>query len=299
MSGKLYVCATPIGNLQDVTLRLLSVLAVVHVIAAEDTRHTRKLLSHHGLPRPLVSYHEHNKAQAGEALIQRLLAGEDVALVTDAGVPAVSDPGGDLVARAAALGITVIPVPGPSALTAALSVSGLDAQEFTFVGFLPRSARRLAKLLDELCQQHRALVAYESPKRLMSTLNVMADRLGDRRIFIARELTKVHEEVFRGTTSMARDFFSGRDVLGEITIVLEGAHRDASGRDSAGRKEAPGEAPQTAGATHQAPHDAVDEVMRRVAGGEPLNEAVREVAVKTGARRNELYRMALERKINQ
>jgi 16S rRNA (cytidine1402-2'-O)-methyltransferase len=288
MSGKLFVCATPIGNLQDVTLRLLSVLGSVHVIAAEDTRHTRKLLSHHGISRPLVSYHEHNKRQAGDALIQRLLAGEDVALVTDAGVPAVSDPGNDLVAEAASLGIAVVPVPGPSALTAALSVSGLATDEFTFVGFLPRGKKRMVALLEEFRAQNRALVAYESPKRLRSSLEVMAGFLVDRRICVTRELTKVHEEVFRGTVSEAKEFFSGREVLGEITLVLEGARAD---------RRAETVAADVAKMSEQ--QAALDDVMRRVKGGAPLNEAVREVARETGLKRNDLYRVALERKRDQ
>ena len=284
MTGRLYVCATPIGNLQDVTLRVLSVLASVAVIAAEDTRHTRKLLSFHGISRPLVSYHEHNKREAGPAIIMRLQAGEDVALVTDAGMPAISDPGNDLVAVAAEAGITVVPV--PSAITAALSVSGLTADEFTFVGFLPRGRKRLLSLLEEFRTQKRALVAYESPKRLVSSLEVMAEFAAHRRICVTRELTKVHEEVFRGTTFEAREFFSSKkEVLGEVTVILDGV-RDGSGAGTA-------EAGWPAGTGQR---EALDEIMCLVQSGVPLNEAVRTVVAKTGFKRNDLYRLALERK---
>lgn len=297
MTGRLYVCATPIGNLQDITLRVLSVLSSVAVIAAEDTRHTRKLLSFHGISRPLVSYHEHNKQEAGAALIQRLQAGEDIALVTDAGMPAISDPGRDLVSAAAGAGITVVPVPGPSAVTAALSVSGLFADEFTFVGFLPRGAKRLLGLLDEFRYQKRALVAYESPRRLVSSLEVIAAFDPGRRICVTRELTKVHEEVFRGAVSEARDFFSAKEVLGEITVIVEGA------KPGPGAKAGHGAETEAAGKAHGAEQretaqgEALDEVMRLVQGGMPLNEAVRTVAAKTGLKRNELYRLALARKL--
>ncbi len=299
MTGKLYICATPIGNLQDITLRVLSVLSSVGVIAAEDTRHTRKLLSFHGISKPLVSYHEHNKDEAGTVLIEKLLAGEDVALVTDAGMPAISDPGNDLVASAAQAGISVVPVPGPSAVTAALSVSGLFADEFTFVGFLPRSKRRLLSLLEEFRSQKRALVAYESPRRLVSSLEIMAEFDPIRRVCITRELTKVHEEVFRGTTSEARDFFSAKEVLGEITVILEGVKAGSGARAGLGETRAAGgshRAGERETARSEAMDEAVNEVVRLVQGGMPLNEAVRSVAAKTGLKRNDLYRLALDGK---
>lgn len=222
MSGTLYVVATPIGNLEDITLRALRVLREVDLIAAEDTRHTKKLLDRYGIRKPMVSYHEHNERERAEQLIRELKGGKDVALVSDAGTPAVSDPGYVLIRRCIEEGVRVVPVPGPSALIAALCVSGLPVHRFAFEGFLPHKEGKRRKRLEELKDEERTLIFYESPHRLLKTLRDMLDILGDREIAVARELTKVHEEVFRGRINEAIEKFSSSPVKGEITLVVEG-----------------------------------------------------------------------------
>ncbi|HLA18725.1 MAG TPA: 16S rRNA (cytidine(1402)-2'-O)-methyltransferase [Dehalococcoidia bacterium] len=196
----LYVVATPIGNLEDVTLRALRVLREVSLIAAEDTRTTRKLLAAHGIRQRLVSYNDHNKAVRIPRLLHALREG-DVALVSEGGTPVISDPGLDLVAAAVDAGFAVTPVPGPSAVTAALAVCGLASRQFTYLGFLPRRAGERRRLLAALRDDPRTLVAFESPHRLRASLTALRDALGDRRVAVCRELTKRFEEVFRGTLS--------------------------------------------------------------------------------------------------
>ena len=220
MTGTLYVVATPIGNLEDLTPRAARVLAEVALIAAEDTRQTRKLLSHLGLSTRIVSYNEHNARQRTPALLDALREG-DVALVTDAGAPGVSDPGAGLVAEAARAGFSVVSVPGPSAVTAALAVAGFPADSFHFLGFLPRTTKARRAALVGASSLRATLVLFEAPHRLLVTLADIADTLGDRRLAACREMTKVHEEVFRGTVREAIAYF---DVpRGEFTLVIEGA----------------------------------------------------------------------------
>ena len=220
MTGMLYVVATPIGNLEDLTPRAARVLAEVALIAAEDTRQTRKLLSHLGLSTRIVSYNEHNARQRTPALLDALRRG-DVALVTDAGAPGVSDPGAGLVAEAACAGCSVVSVPGPSAVTAALAVAGFSADAFHFLGFLPRTTKARRATLAEASSLRATLVLFEAPHRLLSTLADIADVLGDRRLAACREMTKVHEEVFRGTVREAIAYFEAP--RGEFTLVIEGA----------------------------------------------------------------------------
>jgi 16S rRNA (cytidine1402-2'-O)-methyltransferase len=220
----LYVVATPIGNLEDVTLRALRVLREVSLIAAEDTRTTRKLLSHYGIKARLTSYHEHNKGAKIPYVLDALRHG-DVALVSESGMPAVSDPGYDLVAAAAEAGVPVVVVPGPSAVVAALAVSGLPTRQFTYVGFLPRRKGERRRLLATLAAQPQTIVALESPRRLLATLSDLLAVLDDRRIAVCRELTKLHEEVFRGRISEAIAHF--QEPRGEFTLVLEGAPQPA------------------------------------------------------------------------
>jgi len=221
--GTLYICATPIGNLEDITLRALRILQSVDFVAAEDTRHTRKLLSHHGISTRLVSYHEHNKAGSGRRIIESILLGQSVALVSDAGMPAVSDPGGDIVRLAVIAGIKVVPLPGPSAVITALSVSGFPLDRFTFLGFLPRDKKGLRAILTRIASAREISIAYEAPHRLKASLAEMLPVIGDRAICIAREITKVHEEFWRGTVRQAQEAFLDREVLGEITLVIDGA----------------------------------------------------------------------------
>ncbi|WP_334111182.1 16S rRNA (cytidine(1402)-2'-O)-methyltransferase, partial [Thermodesulfitimonas autotrophica] len=225
--GKLYVCPTPIGNLEDITLRVLAVLARVNLIAAEDTRHTRKLLTHYGIKTPLLSYHSHNQKARGEELLARLARGEHIALVSDAGTPGISDPGALLVREAVARGIPVEALPGPSAVLTALVVSGLDSSRFVFEGFLP--ARRRRRALAELAGERRTIIFFEAPHRLLATLEDILAIIGDRPVAVARELTKVHEEVFRGKVSEALAYFRERPPQGEVTVVLAGREAPPEG----------------------------------------------------------------------
>jgi 16S rRNA (cytidine1402-2'-O)-methyltransferase len=228
--GTLYLVATPIGNMEDVTLRALRVLGEVPLIAAEDTRTTRKLLSHHGIGAPrLLSYTERNRRARTPAILAALDEG-DVALVSEAGMPAISDPGVHVVEAAVAAGHRVVPVPGPSALTAAVAASGLPTRRFHYLGFLPRRAGERRKLLRGVAALPETLVAFEAPHRLRASLTDVLDALGDRRIAACRELTKLHEEVFRGTLSEALDHF--QQPLGEFTLVIEGAPESGPKRDA-------------------------------------------------------------------
>ena len=217
--GTLYLVATPIGNLEDITLRAIRTLAEVTLVAAEDTRTTRKLLTRHGIKQRLLSYNEHNMKARTPRLLQALEAG-DVALAADAGTPGVSDPGYELSRAALDAGHNVVSVPGASALLTALSASGLPMREFTFLAFLPRRIGERRRLLESLAGDHRTIVFFESPHRLLSSLGLVRETLGDRRIAVCRELTKLHEEVFRGTVTEAFNHLT--EPRGEFTIVIEG-----------------------------------------------------------------------------
>lgn len=217
--GRLFVVATPIGNLEDLTLRARRVLSQVPLVAAEDTRVARTLLEYLGLHPRLVSYNDENRARRIPELLIRLQQG-DVALVTDAGTPAISDPGAELVAAARAAGHQVVAVPGPSALAAAISVAGIVCSRFCFAGFLPRRRAELARLLAEFVHREEALVAFEAPTRLRATLAVLNEVLPARRLAVCRELTKLHEEVFTGTAAQALEHF--QEIRGEIVLVIEG-----------------------------------------------------------------------------
>jgi len=219
----LYIVATPIGNLEDVTLRALRVLKEVKLIAAEDTRKTKRLLDHYGIHTPMTSYYEHNKMTKLGYLL-RFLETDDLALVSEAGMPGISDPGYELVVAAARQGVRVVPIPGPSAIVAAVAVSGLPTNQFTYLGFLPRKKSERARLLEQVAQEPRTLVAFEAPHRLTDTLRDMLEVLGDRRMAIVRELTKLHEEVFRGTMSEAIEHF--QEPRGEFTVVIEGSRKE-------------------------------------------------------------------------
>ena len=221
MSGTLYLVATPIGNLEDITYRAVRTLREADLIACEDTRQTRKLLDHYGIAKPLVSYHEHNEAARAEELVARMQAGGSVALVSDAGMPLVSDPGYRVVHRAIAAAIPVVPVPGPSALVAALAASGLPTDAFTFGGFLPAKSGQRVRLLESLREETATQVFYEAPHRIMAALADIETILGERQVVVARELTKVHEEFLRGTASAVRAKLAERPaVKGEITLLI-------------------------------------------------------------------------------
>lgn len=221
MLGTLYVVATPIGNLADITHRALQVLTKVDVIACEDTRHTRKLLQHYGIATKTVSYHEHNEKQRSEQLIVDLQKGSDVAVVSDAGTPAISDPGFRLVRAAIENNITVVPVPGPSALITALVATGLPTDEFFFAGFLPSRTGARQSRLRELVSIPATLIFYEAPHRLAGTLNDAHSILGEREAVVARELTKLHEELRRGKLSELAEHYSREEVRGEVVLVID------------------------------------------------------------------------------
>ncbi len=224
MAGTLYLCATPIGNLEDITLRVLRILKEVDVIAAEDTRQSVKLLNHYGISTPLVSYHEHNKREKTPLLVRRLLEGEDIALVTDAGTPAISDPGEDLVRACYEAGVEVTSLPGASAVVTALALSGMKARRFTFEGFLPVDKKERAPVLERLKQSDCTAVFYEAPHRLVKTLHLLAETVGnDRRAAVCKELTKKHETAQHFTLGEAVSYYEEHEPRGEFVLVIEGA----------------------------------------------------------------------------
>ncbi len=223
-AGTLYIVGTPIGNLEDMTVRAVRILQTVDLIAAEDTRHTGKLLHHFQIKTPQISYHEHNRMIRVPELVAKLQQGLAIALVSDAGMPGISDPGYELVKACAEEGFTVVPIPGASAVIAALSASGLPSDRFIFEGFLPAKSQARRTHLEGLQSESRTIVFYESPHRLRATLQDLADVLGgDRKITLARELTKLHEEFWRGTTADAIELYVKREPQGEYTIVVAGA----------------------------------------------------------------------------
>jgi 16S rRNA (cytidine1402-2'-O)-methyltransferase len=267
----LAVCATPIGNLDDVTLRVLAELAEADLVLCEDTRHTRRLLDRHGIRARLLSYHEHNEAERAAALLPRLVQGERMALVSDAGLPGVSDPGARLVRAAAEAGVAVTVLPGASAVETALVASGVAAERYQFVGFLPRGEGALAALWEELAHWPWPVVAFESPRRLSKTLASLARFDPEREVVVARELTKRHEEVARGSASELAGRF-GDPTKGEITLVVAGARREV-GDVAAG--------------------EAADVVAALTAEGVPRRRAAELVAGLTGISRKQLYDMSL------
>ena len=274
MAGMLYLVATPIGNLGDFSPRAAETLAQADFIAAEDTRVSVKLLNHFDIKKPLVSYHEHNRAAAGQAILARLLAGETCALVTDAGTPAISDPGQELVALCAENGVTVQAVPGCCAAIAALAVSGLDTRRFTFEGFLPSGKKERRAALEELTGEVRTMVFHEAPQRLRATLGDMAEVLGARPVALCRELTKIHEETVRTTLGQAAAYYAANEPRGEYVLVVAGRPRQ--------------DRPQLT------LEEGAARVLRLREDGMRMKDAVRQVADDTGLSRNELYDAALK-----
>ncbi len=275
-AGVLYVVATPIGHREDITLRALAVLKAVHLVAAEDTRKTGELLRHFGIHTRLLSYHEHNEAERAPQLLSRLRAGEDIALVTNAGTPAVSDPGYRLVSTAAEAGVRVVPIPGASAAIAALSASGLPTDAFVFEGFLPKREGPRRRRLEALAAERRTVILYESPHRLAVRLAELLAALGDRRAVLARELTKVHEEFLRGRLSdLAAELERRGEIKGECTLLI---------------------APAAEGPPPGAWAEAREEIRRGLAAGRGPREVIREVSARHGLPRNALYRAALRLK---
>lgn len=273
MFGKLFVVSTPIGNLEDITLRAVNVLKGCDVIACEDTRTTKKLLARYGIETNLTSYHEHNEVEKSQRLLEELKEGKDVALVSDAGTPSVSDPGWRLVNLSIENSIEIVPIPGPSAVLSALVVSGLPTDSFLFLSFFPRTAGKRKELLKDVKDYPYTLIFYESARRLSGTLSVLLEILGDRGICVAREMTKLYEEAIRGSVSEVISVLSERDsVKGEVTVVLEGSRE--------GRKKISTEETQK---TLRAMKER----------GVALSDAVRAVCESSGASKNSVYRIAL------
>lgn len=232
MAGTLYLCATPIGNLEDMTFRAVRVLKDADLIAAEDTRNSIKLLNHFDIHTPMTSYHEHNKYEKGKRLVDRLLRGETIALITDAGTPGISDPGEELVKMCCDAGIHVTAVPGAAACVTALTISGLGTRRFVFEAFLPADKRERERVLDALKREQRTMIIYEAPHRLVKTLNLLAQTLGgDRMVSVCRELTKKHESVYRSTLSGAASYYAEHDPKGECVLVVEGLSFEAIDRE--------------------------------------------------------------------
>lgn len=278
--GTLYLVATPLGNLEDITLRALRILREATIIAAEDTRHTRKLLNHFAIATPTISYHEHS-GPAGIATVLAALAEGDVALVSDAGTPAISDPGADLIQAALSAGFLVVPIPGPSAVITALIASGLPASEFTFLGFLPRRSQERRALLLSVSLEPRTLVIYEAPHRLRACLDDLLAVLGDREACLARELTKIHEQWLRGALSTLKARYASQDEpRGEYTLVIAGA-------------------PQTSQSQIEDDPEALvirarDRLLELLAMGNGTRDAAAIVARELGLPRRAMYRLALD-----
>lgn len=226
MPGTLYLCATPIGNLEDITLRCIRILKEVNLIAAEDTRNSIKLLNHFEIKTPMTSYHEYNKIEKGRKLVELLLKGEDIALITDAGTPGISDPGEELVKMCREAGVIVTALPGAAACVMALTISGLPTRRFAFEAFLPTDKKERQAVLEEMQSETRTIVLYEAPHRLVRTLEVLLDSLGNRRVSICRELTKKHETVYAATTEEALLYYREHEPKGECVIVVEGKSRE-------------------------------------------------------------------------
>ncbi len=277
MAGTLYIVATPIGNLEDMTLRAVRVLRECHLIACEDTRQTRKLLEHFGITTPAISYHEHNESERAAELVARLEAGESVALVSDAGTPLISDPGYRVVAASIAAGIPVTPIPGASAAIGALSASGLATDAFRFGGFLPAKSSQRRKVLEELKTETCTLMFYETPHRIIDALEDIVAVMGFRRVVVARELTKMHEEFLRGTAAEIRAALAARpSVKGEITLLI-------------GKAE-PG---SVSGPEQQIPiEEAVAAIEKE---GVSRMDAIKRVAKERGLSKREVYRLTAGR----
>ena len=266
----LYVVGTPIGNMGDMSPRAVETLRTVDFIAAEDTRVTVKLLNHFEIKKPMVSYFEHNKHDKGDKIIDRILAGESCAIVTDAGMPCISDPGEDLIRQCEAAGVRTVAVPGPSAVISALAVSGLETGRFTFEGFLSVNKKSRSEHLESLLGERRTMIFYEAPHKLNNTLQDLYAAFGNRRLTIARELTKLHEEIIRTTTEAAATAYLGTPLKGEIVLILEG-------------KKAEEQPEMTL-------PEAVAYAQRLIDGGMRPTDAAKEAAALAGRKKNEIYK---------
>ena len=273
MNGKLYLVATPIGNLEDITLRAIRILREVDIIAAEDTRHSLKLLNHLEISKPLISYHRHNEEIKSDGLIEKLLNGENIALITDAGTPAISDPGEFIVKKAIENNIEIIPIPGACALINALITSGLDTREFSFYGFLPLNKKLRANKFNELKKDRKTMILYEAPHKIAATLTDIFKNLGDVNIVLARELTKIHESFIRGKVSEVIKKI--KEIKGEMIILIEG-NNDVDVEES---EELSVE----------------EQYMLYKKQGLTKNEIIKKIAKNNGVKKNEIYMMFLDK----
>lgn len=273
MSGKLYVVGTPIGNLGDFSPRAAETLREVDFIAAEDTRVTVKLLNHFDIKKPMVSYYEHNKAQKSDHILARLMSGENCALVTDAGMPAISDPGIDLVALCHEHGIEVISVPGPSAIITAAAISGMDVSRFTFEGFLSMNKPKRREHLAEITDEKRTMIFYEAPHKLAATLRDLLQFLGDRKIALVKELTKIHENVELTTLSEAVQKYGDDKIKGEYVLIIEGKQNELQPFEE---------------------EDGIALARRYLEEGLPPSEAAKKAAKETGFKKGDLYKALTE-----
>lgn len=274
MSGKLYVVGTPIGNLEDMSPRAVRILGEADFIAAEDTRVTVKLLNHFDIKKEMLSYYEHNKNSKGNLIIERILKGESCALVSDAGMPAISDPGEDLVRQAHKAGITVESVPGPSALITALAISGMESGRFCFEGFLSVNKISRKKHLDELKNEKRTMIFYEAPHKLNATLRDMLKAFGDREIALVRELTKIHETVFNTTLAGAAEYYADNPPKGEFVLIIEGKKEEEDEQYTL--------------------EDAVRLAKRLTDEGKSTSSAAKEAAEATGIKKGDIYKALVE-----
>lgn len=279
MTGTLYLVATPIGNLDDITFRAINTLKEVDFIAAEDTRQTLKLLNHFEIKKPLLSYHEHNRYEAGPKIIERILKGESVALVTDAGTPGVSDPGEDLVKLAIENYINVVHIPGASAFLYALVVSGLSTEKFVFEGFLNRESKHRRERLEFLKNETRTIIFYEAPHRLIKTLNDLYENFGDRKIALCRELTKRYEEITRCTISEAIKIYEEKEPKGEYVLVLEGKSKEEIEEEK--RQEFQD-------------IDIAEHIQKYIDEGLSKKDAIKKVAKERGLKKSEVYKFTIE-----
>lgn len=271
MKGTLYIVSTPIGNLEDITLRALRVLKDVDVIAVEDTRHSSKLLTHFGISKPMISYWGEKEKVRAEEVLGRLQAGQSVALISDAGTPGISDPGSVLIEKTIEAGIDIVSIPGPSALTAAISISGMPVKEFTFIGFMPPKKAQRQKMLSDLSHEKRTLVFYEAPHRVFEALEDMLEIFGDRKAALVKEITKIHEETLRGTLDNVIEQLVDRTIAGEYVIIVEGKRKEDVSFE-----------------------DALQELKALMKQGKGRKDAVKIIAGQYGLSKKELYDRSLE-----
>ena len=279
MAGTLYLCATPIGNLEDMTFRCVRILKEVDLIAAEDTRNSIRLLNHFEIKTPMTSYHEYNKIEKGRKLVEKLREGTDIALITDAGTPGISDPGEELVRMCREEGIPVTAVPGAAACVTALTISGLPTRRFAFEAFLPTEKKERQQILEELKQETRTIVLYEAPHRLIKTLRLLLETLGDRQVRVCRELTKKHETVYENTLSGAVSYYEEQEPKGECVLVIAGKSREEIRREEQMQWE----------------EMTLEEHMEKyLSEGMDRKEAMKQVAKDRGVGKREVYRALLQ-----